>query len=224
MAEDHRLRDLMVEYQSGRFEAFDEFTRRSRRCCAATCSGRPATPRRPTTWSRRRFCRFIGPGTPSIRRSRSCRGRMAIARHVWLMHRRTASRRPWETDDVTEMELPVRAEAGVVRRAHRREARPRQGGWASARRRDPAPLARFQLQGNCRACRHCRDRGEAAFEPRYGAAAIDPEGAGTPMTDLSPDLRARLAADYRPVKPLRPPVARTLWLLPLAALAWSQRR
>ena len=36
---------------------------------------------------------------------------MAIARHVWLMDRRTASRRPWAPVDVTEIELPVRAEA-----------------------------------------------------------------------------------------------------------------
>jgi RNA polymerase sigma-70 factor (ECF subfamily) len=38
---------------------------------------------------------------------------MAIARHVWLMDRRTQSRRPWATEDVTEMELPVRADASA---------------------------------------------------------------------------------------------------------------
>jgi DNA-directed RNA polymerase specialized sigma24 family protein len=36
---------------------------------------------------------------------------MAIARHVRLMDRRTKSRRPWATDDVAELQLPVRAEA-----------------------------------------------------------------------------------------------------------------
>ena len=56
---------------------------------------------------------------------------MAIAKHVWLMHRRTASRRPWETDDVTEMELPVRAASASfadrtdVRRALGKVAGPR---------------------------------------------------------------------------------------------------
>lgn len=36
------------------------------------------------------------------------------------------------------------------------------------------------------------------------------------MTQLPEVLRARLAADYRPVRPLPSPLARTLWLLPLA--------
>jgi RNA polymerase sigma-70 factor (ECF subfamily) len=38
---------------------------------------------------------------------------MAIARHVWLMDRRTQARRPWATSDVTEMEIPVRGEAAA---------------------------------------------------------------------------------------------------------------
>ena len=38
---------------------------------------------------------------------------MAIARHVWLMHRRAASRRPWETDDV-DRSRPAGAGRGGV--------------------------------------------------------------------------------------------------------------
>ncbi len=57
---------------------------------------------------------------------------MAIARHVWLMDRRTLSRRPWAPDDVTEIELPVRAEASVL--ADRVEVRRALGQVAPARR------------------------------------------------------------------------------------------
>jgi hypothetical protein len=38
------------------------------------------------------------------------------------------------------------------------------------------------------------------------------------MTGMSQELRARLAGEYHPVKPLASPIARSLWLLPLAAL------
>ncbi|MGE0863272.1 MAG: NrsF family protein [Vicinamibacterales bacterium] len=41
----------------------------------------------------------------------------------------------------------------------------------------------------------------------------------TQMTQIPDQLRAELAAEYRPVRPLASPVARMLWLLPLAALA-----
>jgi RNA polymerase sigma-70 factor (ECF subfamily) len=46
---------------------------------------------------------------------------MAIARNVRLMDRRTRSRRPWATGDVTELPLPVRGEAAVY--AERLEVR-----------------------------------------------------------------------------------------------------
>jgi len=39
------------------------------------------------------------------------------------------------------------------------------------------------------------------------------------MTGIPHELRARLAADYAPVKVLPPPFARMLWLVPLAILA-----
>ena len=39
------------------------------------------------------------------------------------------------------------------------------------------------------------------------------------MTGAPAELRARIAADYQAVRPLRSPWARTLWILPLAILA-----
>ena len=57
---------------------------------------------------------------------------MAIARHVWLMDRRTQSRRPWAPDDVTAMELPVKAQAASF--AERAEVRRALGKVAPARR------------------------------------------------------------------------------------------
>jgi len=41
----------------------------------------------------------------------------------------------------------------------------------------------------------------------------------TQITQIPDPLRTRLAAEYRPVRPLASPVARVLWLLPLVALA-----
>jgi hypothetical protein len=40
----------------------------------------------------------------------------------------------------------------------------------------------------------------------------------TQMTQIPETLRAQLAADYQPVRPLASPAARMLWLLPLAVL------
>ena len=102
---------------------------------------------------------------------------MAIARHVWLMDRRTLSRRPWAPDDVTAMGLEAGAAGG-----RRRAARARQGRTGQARCRDSASPARIQLQGDRGPGRHCRDRGKAAIEPRHRATARAPEGAGQMTT------------------------------------------
>jgi RNA polymerase sigma-70 factor, ECF subfamily len=56
---------------------------------------------------------------------------LSIARHVRLMDRRTQSRRPWAPEDVTELALPVRGEAAAyaekadLRRALGQVAAPR---------------------------------------------------------------------------------------------------
>jgi RNA polymerase sigma-70 factor (ECF subfamily) len=131
MAEDQQLRDLMAEYQSGRFEAFDEIYAslapmlRRYLLSQARDAAKADDLVQETFLQIHRARHTFNPEFPLTPWA------MAIARHVWLMHRRTASRRPWETDDVTEMELPVRAEAASfadrtdVRRALGQVAGPR---------------------------------------------------------------------------------------------------
>ena len=114
MAEDPRLRELMREYQSGRFEAFDEIY-------AATA---PALRRYLLSQARdaAKADDLVQETFLQIHRARHTYDSsfplmpwaMAIARHVWLMDRRTLSRRPWAPDDVMEMDLPVRAEAASL--------------------------------------------------------------------------------------------------------------
>ena len=108
---DERPRELMREYQAGRFDAFDELYASlapllRRYLLAQARDAAKADDLVQETFLQIHRARHtfnpVFPLTPWA---------MAIARHVWLMHRRTASRRPWETDDVTEMDLPVRAEA-----------------------------------------------------------------------------------------------------------------
>lgn len=111
MAEDQRLRDLMVDYQLGRFEAFDEIYESIAPVLRRFLLGQARDAAKADDLVQETFLQ--------IHRSRHTFNSafplapwaLAIARHVWLMDRRTASRRPWVTDDVTEMELPVRAEA-----------------------------------------------------------------------------------------------------------------
>jgi len=114
MADDQRIRELMREYQSGRFEAFDEIY-------AAI-----APPLRRYLLSQARDAAkaddLVQETLLQIHRARHTYDAsyplmpwaMAIARHVWLMDRRTLSRRPWAPDDVMEMDLPVRAEAASL--------------------------------------------------------------------------------------------------------------
>ena len=110
MAEDQRLRELMREYQSGRFEAFDQIYASiapalRRYLLSQTRDGAKADDLIQETFLQIHRARHTyDPGYPLMPWA------MAIARHVWLMDRRTLSRRPWAPDDVTEMELPVRAE------------------------------------------------------------------------------------------------------------------
>ena len=133
MADDQHLRDLMVAYQAGRFDAFDEIYASIAPILRRYLLGQARDAAKADDLVQETFLQIhrarhtfdpTFPLTPWA---------MAIARHVWLMHRRTASRRPWETDDVTEMALPVRGEAGSfaertdVRRALGKVAAPRRG-------------------------------------------------------------------------------------------------
>ena len=131
MAEDQHLRDLMVAYQAGRFDAFDEIYASIAPSLRRYLLGQARDAAKADDLVQETFLQIhrarhtFDPAFPLTPWA------MAIARHVWLMHRRTASRRPWETDDVTEMALPVRGEAGAfaertdVRRALGKVAAPR---------------------------------------------------------------------------------------------------
>lgn len=118
MVEDQRLRELMREYQSGRFEAFDEIYAAlgpvlRRYLLSQARDGARADDLVQETFLQMHRARHTYdssyPLTPWV---------TAIARHVWLMDCRTRSHRPWAPDDVMAMELPVRAEAASLCGAH----------------------------------------------------------------------------------------------------------
>jgi RNA polymerase sigma-70 factor (ECF subfamily) len=132
MAEDERLRQLMREYQDGRFEAFDELyaalapmLRRyliSHARDAAKADDLVQDVFLQVHRARHTYD-VAYPVTPWV---------MAIARHVWLMDRRTQTRRPWAPEDVNAMELPVRGEAAAY--AEKRDVRRALGKVAASRR------------------------------------------------------------------------------------------
>ena len=142
MADDQRLRELMGEYQSGRFDAFDEIyaamapalrkylLRQARDAAKADDLVQDAF------LQMHRARHTYNPAYPLMPWA------MAIARHVWLMDRRTLSRRPWTPDDVTEMTLPVKPEAAAL--ADRLEVRRALGQVAPPRR---AALIQHHLLG-----------------------------------------------------------------------------
>jgi RNA polymerase sigma-70 factor (ECF subfamily) len=132
MADDQRLRELMREYQSGRFEAFDEIyasiapALRRYLLSQARDAAKADDLVQETFLQIHRARHTYDPTYPLMPWA------SAIARHVWLMDRRTLSRRPWAPDDVMEMELPVKAEASTL--ADRAEVRRALGQVAPARR------------------------------------------------------------------------------------------
>lgn len=130
--EDSRLRELMREYQSGRFEAFDEIyasiapALRRYLLSQARDAAKADDLVQETFLQMHRARHTYDPSYPLMPWA------TAIARHVWLMDRRTLSRRPWAPDDVTAMELPVKGEASSL--ADRIEVRRALGQVAPARR------------------------------------------------------------------------------------------
>jgi RNA polymerase sigma-70 factor (ECF subfamily) len=114
MADDLRLRELMQEYQTGRFAAVDEIY----------ASVAPALRRYLLSHlhDAAKTDDLVQETFLQIHRARHTYDAafplmpwaMAIARHVWLMDRRTISRRPRATGDLTELELAVRAEAASL--------------------------------------------------------------------------------------------------------------
>lgn len=113
MAEDERLRVLMREYQTGRFDAFDELYSllapavRRYLLSQARDAAKADDLVQDTFLQLHRGRHTYDPSYPVTPWA------IAIARHVWLMDRRTQSRRPWAPDDVTTIDLPVRAEAAA---------------------------------------------------------------------------------------------------------------
>jgi len=132
MAEDQRLRELMREYQSGRFEAFDEIYAaaapplRRYLLSQARDAAKADDLVQETFLQIHRARHTYDPAYPLMPWA------MAIAKHVWLMDRRTLSRRPWAPDDVTEMVLPVKPEAASL--ADRSDVRRALNRVAPARR------------------------------------------------------------------------------------------
>ncbi len=109
--EDLRLRELMREYQSGRFEAFDDLHAAMAPALRRYLLSHARDAAKADDLVQETFLRLhrarhtYDPAYPLMPWA------MAIARHVWLMDRRALARRPRATDDVTTMEMPVRAEA-----------------------------------------------------------------------------------------------------------------
>jgi RNA polymerase sigma-70 factor (ECF subfamily) len=132
LAQGEPLRQLMREYQAGRFEAFDEIyasiapALRRYLLSQARDAAKADDLVQETFLQLHRARHTYDPALPLMPWA------MAIARHVWLMDRRTLSRRPWAPDDVTEVELPVRAEAAGL--ADRMEVRRALSQVAPARR------------------------------------------------------------------------------------------
>jgi RNA polymerase sigma-70 factor, ECF subfamily len=132
MSGDERLRELMREYQSGRFEAFDELyallapALRRYLLSQARDAARADDLLQDTFLQLHRARHTYDPAYPLTPWA------MAIARHVWLMDRRTQSRRPQATEDETALEQPVRAEAAAY--AERTDVRRALGQVASNRR------------------------------------------------------------------------------------------
>jgi RNA polymerase sigma-70 factor (ECF subfamily) len=132
LAQGRRLCELMCEYQSGRFDAFDEIyaaiapALRRYLLSQARDAAKADDLVQETFLQMHRARHTFDPALPLMPWV------MAIARHVWLMDRRAISRRPWAPDDVTQMELPVRAEAAAL--ADRAEVRRALGQVAPARR------------------------------------------------------------------------------------------
>lgn len=139
LAQDKQLRELMREYQAGRFEAFDEIYASTAPALRRYLLSQSRDLRSPTR-DAAKADDLVQETFLQIHRARHTYDpafplmpwAMAIARHVRLMDRRTMSRRPWAPEDVTTLDLPVRAEAASL--AERAEVRRALGQVAPARR------------------------------------------------------------------------------------------
>ncbi len=112
-AQNERLRTLMREYQAGSCEAFEELyallapALRRYLLSHARDAAKADDLVQDTFLQLHRARHTYDPSYPLAPWA------MAIARHVWLMDRRTQSRRPWAPDDLTTVDLRVRGEAAA---------------------------------------------------------------------------------------------------------------
>jgi RNA polymerase sigma-70 factor, ECF subfamily len=110
-SDDGELRALMVAYQAGQFDAFDELYARVAPVVRRYQLSQTRNPAKADDLTQETFLQMhraratFNPAFPLMPWV------MAIARHVWLMDCRSASRRPRATEDVTSLDLPVRAES-----------------------------------------------------------------------------------------------------------------
>jgi RNA polymerase sigma-70 factor (ECF subfamily) len=121
--DDARLRALMVAYQSGGLAAFDELYRAVAPGVRRMLRSQGCEPDREADLVQDAFLqihrarRTYDPAYPVMPWA------LAIARHVWLMDRRTRLRRPQPAVNVDSMDLPVLGEAdGLADRADVRRA------------------------------------------------------------------------------------------------------
>ena len=127
-----RLRALMVSYQSGHFEAFDEIYALVSPVVRRYIRGRVRDPARVEDLVQETFLQIHRARHTFDAAFPLAPWAMAIARHVWLMDQRTASRRPRATEELAEGDVVVRAEAEAL--ADRDEVRRALGHVEPARR------------------------------------------------------------------------------------------
>ena len=132
MQDDKRIRDLMAEYQSGRFDAFDELYAAIAPTLRRYLLGQARDPARAEDLLQETFLQIHRARHTFDSAYPLLPWAMAIARHVWLMDRRTRSRRPWVTHDVNEMEISVPPDAAAF--AAREELKHAMGKVAASRR------------------------------------------------------------------------------------------
>jgi RNA polymerase sigma-70 factor (ECF subfamily) len=109
--DDTELRALMSAYQAGELAAFEQIHDALAPALGRWLRGRVRTAQEADDLLQETFLQMHRARHTYDAAYPVAPWAFAIARHVWLMHRRTLSRRPHATDAVDEMQLPVRAEA-----------------------------------------------------------------------------------------------------------------
>ena len=131
--EETRLRALMTVYQTGELAAFEELHDALAPSLGRWLRGRVRTTQEADDLLQETFLQMHRARHTYDAAYPVAPWAFAIARHVWLMHRRTLSRRPQPTDALDDVQLPVRAEAEGY--AERQEVRQALAAVPEARRR-----------------------------------------------------------------------------------------